>query len=98
MLYLNTKQVFISRLHSDTVDRNDIFPYFGFLFFLNLTLYLISWMLLLNHIIIYLQFFLLYQGSPGPILSRKHPKLSKGCFAGKFGPENPWLTTNFNFS
>ena len=56
MLYLNTKQVFISRLHSDTVDRNDIFQYFGFLFFLNLTLYLICWILLLNHIILYLQF------------------------------------------
>ena len=40
---------------------------------------------------------LLYQGFPGPILPTKHLECSEGCFVGKIGRGNPWLSNIFNF-
>ena len=33
-----------------------------------------------------------YQGFPRPILPTKHQECSEGCFVGKVGRENPWLS------
>ena len=39
----------------------------------------------------------LCEGFPRPILSKKHPVRSKGCFVDKIGRENPWLSKFFIF-
>ena len=40
---------------------------------------------------------LLYQGFLRPNLPTKHSERSKGCFAGKTGRRNPWLSKIVNF-
>ena len=39
----------------------------------------------------------LYQEFLRPILLTKHPERREGCFVGKIGLGNPWLSKNFNF-
>ena len=34
---------------------------------------------------------------PRPILLTIHPESREGCFVGKDGRGNPWLSKNFNF-
>ncbi len=40
---------------------------------------------------------LLYHGFTRPLLPTKHTESREGCFAGKIGRENPWLSYIFNF-